>query len=138
MDNNIQFIDQRLAHLRSLVPQCRIHSAAAEQRLPDTIITLEIKRIEAIHVLKQRLGELRALILVYKVRSFTYEHVFAKHIIDLYFQLIAAKTRQFPTQLTAENLLVPNQRAPLSPTTQPPTPQPIQSNDMNGIFAERS
>ena len=138
MDNNIQFIDQRLAHLRSLIPQCRAQSAAAEKSLADTIITLETKRIEAIQVLEKRLGELRALIPVYKARSHTYEHLLAKHIIDLDLQLIAAKTKQFPTQPTAQNLLVPHPRAPLSPTTQPPTPQPIQSNDMNGIFAERS
>ena len=67
MDNNIQFIDQRLAHLHTLIPQCRAQSAAAEKRLSDTIITLEIKRIEAIHALEKRLGELRALIPVYKV-----------------------------------------------------------------------
>ena len=49
MDNNIQFIDQPIAHLRKLIPQCRAQSAAAEKRLADTIINLEIKRIEAIH-----------------------------------------------------------------------------------------
>ena len=97
MYNNIQFIDQRLAHLCSLIPQCRAQSAAADKRLADTIITLETKRIEAIHVLEKRLGELRALIPVYNARSHTYEHVLAKHIIDLDLQLIAAKTKQFQT-----------------------------------------
>ena len=67
-NNNIQFIDQRLAHLRSLIPQCKAQSAAAEKRLADTIITLEITRIEAILALENRLGELRALIPVYKAR----------------------------------------------------------------------
>ena len=93
MENNIQFIDQRLAHLRSLIPQRRAQSAAAEKRLADTIITLEIKRIEAIHALENRLGELRALITVYKARCPTYEHVLAKQIINLHLQLIAAKTK---------------------------------------------
>ena len=58
MDNNIQFIDQRLAHFCLLIPQCRAQSAASEKRLADTIITLEIKRIVAIHALESRLGEL--------------------------------------------------------------------------------
>ena len=58
MDNNIQFIDQHLAHLRTLIPQCKAQSAAAEKRLADTIITLEIKRIEAIQTFEKRLGEL--------------------------------------------------------------------------------
>ena len=134
MDNKIQFIDQRLAHLCSLIPQCKALSAAAEKRLADTIITLETKRIEAIHVLEKRLGELRTLIPVYKACSNTYEHVLAKHIINIDLQLIEAKTKQLPTQPTAQNLLVPYPCAPLSPTVQPPTPQPIQSNDINGIL----
>ena len=75
MDNNIQFIDQRLVHLCTLIPQNKAQSAAAEKRLPDTIITLEIKRIEAIHALERRLDELRAIIPVYKARCPTYEHV---------------------------------------------------------------
>ena len=58
MDNNIQFIDQRLAHLRTLIPQYRAQSTAAEKRLADTIRTLEIKQIEAIPALEKRLGEL--------------------------------------------------------------------------------
>ena len=91
MDNNIQFIDKRLAHLRTLIPQCKAQSAAAEKRLADSIINLEIKRIEAIHALENRLGELRAIIPVYKTRCPTYEHVLAKQIINLDLQLIAAK-----------------------------------------------
>ena len=83
MDNNIQIIDQRLAHLRSFIPQCRAQSEADAKRLADTIITLEIKLIEAIHALERRLGELRALIPVYKARCPTYEHVLAKQIINL-------------------------------------------------------
>ena len=58
MDNNIQFIDQRLAYLRSLIPRCKAQSAAAEKRITDLIITMEIKRIQAIHTLEKRLGEL--------------------------------------------------------------------------------
>ena len=81
-NNNIQLIDQRLAHLGKLIPQCREQSAGAEKRLADTIITLEIKRIKAIYALEKRLGELRALIPLYKARSPTYEHVLAKQIID--------------------------------------------------------
>ena len=49
MHNNIQFIDQRLVHLRTLISQNIAQSAAAEKRLSDTILTLEIKQIEAIH-----------------------------------------------------------------------------------------
>ena len=78
MENNIQFIDQRLAHLHSLIPPCKAQSAAAEKLLADLFITLEIKRIEAINALEKRLGELRALISVYKACSFTYDHVFEK------------------------------------------------------------
>ena len=105
MDNNIQLIDQRLAHLRSLIPQCRAQSSAAEKRLADTIIILEIKRIEVIHALDKRIGELRALIPVYKARCPTYEHVLAKQIIDLDLQLIAAETKQFPTHPPAQHPL---------------------------------
>ena len=97
MNNNIQFIDQRLAHLRSLIPRCKAQSAAAEKRLADLIITMEIKRIQAIHTLEKRLGELRALIPVYKARNPTYEHVLAKQIIDIDLQLIEAKSKNFPT-----------------------------------------
>ena len=67
------------------------------ERLADTIITLEIKRIEAIRVYEKRLSKLRVHIPVYKTRCPTYEHVLAKQIINLDFQLIAAKTKQFPT-----------------------------------------
>ena len=130
-------IDQRLAPLRTLIPQCREQSAGAEKRFADKIITLEIKRIEAIHALKKRLGELRALIPIYKARSPTYEQVLAKQIIDFDLQLIAAKTKQFPTHPTTPNLLEPYPRAPPLPTAQPPIPQQIRSNDMNGVFAER-
>ena len=127
MDNNIQFIDQRLAHLRSLIPQCRAQSAAAENRLADSIITLKIKRMEAIHALEKRLVELRALIPVYKDRCPTYEHVLAKQIINLDLQLIAAKTKQFPTHPPAVHPFETNL----------PTLQPLESNDMAGIFSER-
>ena len=95
MDNNIQFIDQFIAHFGTLIPQCRAQSAAAEKRLADTIITLEIKRIEAIHALEKRLSELRALIPVHKDRCPTYEHVLANQIINLDLQLIAPETKHF-------------------------------------------
>ena len=58
MDNNIQFIDQRLAHLRSLIPICKAQSTTVENRLANEIIALKIKRIEAILALEQRLAEL--------------------------------------------------------------------------------
>ena len=132
MDNNIQFIYQRLAQLRTLIPQCRAQSAAAETRLADTIITLEIKRIDAIHALDKRLGELRALIPVYKARSPTYEHVLAKQIMNLDLQLIAAKTKQFPTHSPTQHPFAPHPSEP-----QLPTPQPTQLNDMAGILTER-
>ena len=100
-------IDKPLAQLRNLIPECREQSAGAEKRLADTIITMEIKRIEAIHALDNRRGELRALIPIYKARSPTYEHLLAKQIIDFDLQRIAAKTKQFPTHPTTQNLLVP-------------------------------
>ena len=100
-NNNIQFIYQRLAHLRTLIPQCRAQSAAAEKRLADTLITLEIKRIEAIHALEKKLGELRALIQIYKALNPTYKHVLAKQIIDIDLQLIEAKSKNFPTHSPA-------------------------------------
>ena len=83
MDNNIQFIDQRIAYLRTLILQCRAQSAVAEKRLADTIITLEIKRIKSIYALEKILGDLRDLISVYKARFPTYKHVLAKQIINL-------------------------------------------------------
>ena len=132
MDNNIQFIDERLTHLRSLIPQCRAQSSAAEKRLTDTIITLEIKRIEAIHTLERRLGELRALIPVYKARQHTFEHVLAKQIINLDLQLIAAKTIQFSTHSPTPHPFAPHPSEP-----QPPTPQPIQLNEMPEILTDR-
>ena len=94
-NNNIQFIDQRMAHLTTLIPHCRVQSTVAEKRLANTIITLEIKRIKEIHALEKKLGELQALIQVYKARCPTYEHVLAKQIINLDLQLITAKTKQF-------------------------------------------
>ena len=78
MDYNIQFIDQRLAYLRFLIPRCKAQSAAAEKCLADLIITIKIKRIQTIHTFVQRLNELRALITVRKRRDPTYEHVLAK------------------------------------------------------------
>ena len=147
MDNNIQIIDQRLAHLRSNIPQCRAQSAVAEKRLADTIITLKIKCIEAIHALERRLGELRALIPVCKALCPTYKHVLAKQIINLDLKLIAAKTKQFlfnpfATHLPASHLLAshpPSAHPPAAhpPATNLPEPQPIQSSDLAGILTER-
>ena len=82
MDNNIKFIRQRHVHLRTLIPQNIAQSAVADKRFSDMIITLEIKRIEAIHALKRKLGEFQAIISVYKARCPTYEHVLAKQIIN--------------------------------------------------------
>ena len=142
MDNNIQFIDQRLAHFRSLIPQCRAQSGAAEKRLADAIITLEIKRIEAIHALEIRLGELRALIPIYKARNPTYEHVLANQIINIDLQLIDAKSKYFPTHLpephpSAAHLILPQPFSAQPPAPQSPPLQPLEINDMAGILAER-
>ena len=128
--NNIQFINQRLAYHRSLIPQCKAQSAA-EKRLADTIITLEIKRIEAIHALEIRLGELLALIPVYKARCPTYEHVLAKQIINLDLQLIAANTKQFPTQPSAPHLFSLHPPAPHLPE-----PHSVILTDLVGILTE--
>ena len=68
MDNNIQLIDQRLANLRARIPRFRTYSSAAETRLANEIINLELKRIEAINAFEKKLGELRGLIPVYKAR----------------------------------------------------------------------
>ena len=141
-NNNIQFIYQRRAHPSSLIPHCKAQSAAAEKRLADTIITLEIKRIVAIHALEKRLGKLRALIPVYKARCPTYEHVLAKQIINLDLQLIAAKTKQFLPNLPAAHppalhRPAPHQFAPHSPATNLFAPQPLPSNYMAGILTER-
>ena len=132
MDNNMQIINQRLFHLRSLITQCRAQSAAAEKRLADTIITLEIKRIEAIHAFEKRLGELRALIPVYITRCHTYKHVLAKQIINLELQFIAIKLNKYLPHRPAAH---PYALHP--PATNLPTPQPLQSNDMAGALTER-
>ena len=55
-----------------------------------------------------------------------------KQIINLDLQLIAAKTKQFPT-----HLLTPHRFAPHPSELQPPTPQPIQLNDITRILTER-
>ena len=141
--NNIQFIYQRLALLRSLIPQCKAQSAAAEnKRLADTIITLEIKRFETIHALENRLRRLRALIPLYKARSPTYEHVLAKQIIDLDLQLIAPRTKQFSTHPLAQHPLATHPRAPFPLAPYPLAPhqseaQPVQLDDMVGFLSER-
>ena len=122
MNNNIQIIDQRLAHLCLLIPQCRTQSGAAEKRLAGTIITLEFKCIVAIHTYEKRLGEFRALIPVYKARCPAYDHVLAKQIINLDLQLIAAKIKQYLPHPPAGD---PFALHPLA--TNLPTPQPLQS-----------
>ena len=121
-NNNIQFIDQRIAHLGSLIPQCKAQSTAAEKRLANEIIALEIKRIEVIYAVEKRLSELRALIPLFKARHTTYEHVLARQIINPNIQFIKAKTTQFPT-----HPFVPH----------PLEPQPVQLNDIPGIITER-
>ena len=132
MEINIQINYQRIAHLRSLISQSRAQAAAAEKRLADTIISLEIKRIKAIYALEKRLVELRALIPVYEARCPTYEHVLVKQILNLELQLIAAKTNQYLPHPPAAH-----QFALHPPATNLPTPQPLQSNDMAGALTER-
>ena len=68
MDRIIQFIDQRLLHLRLLIHKCKAQLAAVEKRLADLIITLKIKRNNAIQDFEKRRGKLRALISVFKSR----------------------------------------------------------------------
>ena len=142
LDNNIQFINQPIANLCTLIPQCRAQSEAAEKRRADTIITLEKKRIEAIHALEIRFGQLRALIPVYNARNPTYKHVLAKQIIDIDHQLIEAKSKNFPTHLFVRHPSVAHLRLPqlfsAQPSApQPPPPQPIEINDMAGFLTER-
>ena len=139
---NIQLIDQRLAHLCSIIPKCKAKSAAAEKHLANLIVTMEIKRIEAINALEKRLGELWKIIPVYKARFHTYEHVLAKQIIDLDLQLNAAKTKQFLSHPPAAHpfkLNSPEMQplAPLPPALQLFALQPLQINDMAGILTER-
>ena len=124
MDNNIQLIDQRHAHLRSLIPRCKAQSSAAEKRLADLIITMEIKRVLAINTLEKRLGELRALIPVYKERNLTYEHVLAKQIIDIDLQLIEAKSKNFPTFSFVPHPSAAHSLLPQPFSSLPPAPQP--------------
>ena len=127
MDNNINLIYRRLSQLRSLIPQFRTHSSSAEIRLANEIITLEPKRIEAIHVIEKKLGELRGLIPVYKARGPSYKQMLADQIINLDLQLIAAKSNQH----------LPEQPSKHTPAPQIPAPEQIQSNDMAEIFTER-
>ena len=136
-NNNIQFIDQRIAQLRTLIAHCRDQSTVAEKRLAVKIITLEIKRIEAIHSLEKRLGELRALIPVYKARCLTYEHVLAKQIINRDLQLITAKTKQLSPHPLIAHLPTLHPFALNPPATILPAPQPLQSNDMAGFLTKR-
>ena len=130
MDNNIQFIDQRLAHLRFFIPRCNAQSAAAEKRFADLIITIKIKHIQA-STLSKRDGELRALIPVYKAHNPTYEHVFVKQIIDIDLQLIEAKFKNFSTHSP-----VSHPSAAHSPLPQPFSAQPLEIN-MVGILTVR-
>ena len=127
MDNNINLIDQRLAHIRTLIPQFRQHSSAAEIRLANEIITLEIKRIEAIHAIEKKPVELRGLIPVYKTRVSAYEHVLADQIINLDLQLIAAKSNQH----------LPDYPAQHQPHRRYPHRSKHNQNDMAEIFTER-
>ena len=103
---------------------------------------MQIKRIESIRALEKRLGELRALIPVYKARCPTYKHVLAKQIINLDLQLIAARTKQFPTHLPEPHLFAPYPPAQLPPPSHllkqhSPEPQHVQLNNMAGILTER-
>ena len=59
--NNIKLIDQRLAHLSSSITKCKAQSTAAENRLADTIIKLEIERIKEIHAIKKDLANYEPL-----------------------------------------------------------------------------
>ena len=92
--DNIKVFDQRLAQLRTQIPQFRAHSGAANKRLANAIINLELKRIETIIALENKLDKLRGLISVYKALCPTNEHMLADPIINLDLQLIAAKSNQ--------------------------------------------
>ena len=54
--DNINLINQQLAQLRALIPQFRTHLSAAEARHANEIITLKLKRIEAINALETKLA----------------------------------------------------------------------------------
>ena len=101
---------------------------------------MEIKRIQAILTLEKKLGELRALIPVYKARNPTYKHVLAKQIIDIDLQLIEAKynfpTYSLKTHPFAAHSILPQQFSAQPPAPQPP-PQPLEINDIVGILTER-
>ena len=98
---------------------------------------MEIKRIEAIHAIEKKLGELRALIPVYKARCPTYEHVLAKQIINFDLQLIAAKSNQFQTYHFAAFPFEIHQLTLHSPAINLPAPKLVHSNDISGILTER-
>ena len=63
--------------------------------------------------------------------------MYATLIINLDYQLIAAKAKQFPTYLLAQHLAALHQPPLHRPATNLPAPQPVQSNDMAGILTER-
>ena len=105
-------IDQRLAQLRVLITQSRAQSAAAETPLANEIITLELKRIEAIHALEKKLAEVRVLIPLYKARGRAYEHVFVDQIINLDLHLIAAKSNQHLPHPPSPQLSAPQMPTP--------------------------
>ena len=97
-----------------------------------------MNRIEAINAIEKKHSERRALIPVYKARCPKYEHVLVKQIINLDFQLIAAKTKHFLSHHPAVHPLALHPPTPHIPATNLPTPQPIQLNDMAGILSEHS
>ena len=97
---------------------------------------MKIKRIEAIHTLEKRLGDLRALIPVYKARCPTYEHVLAKQLINLDLQLIEAKTKRFSQNPSTTHPPTLHPIAPPPPATILPPPELLQSKNMAGFLTE--
>ena len=109
-------------HYRSHIRKCKAQSEAVEKRLADSIINLDIKRIKAINALKKWIDKYPTPSTQFcvKARCPTYEDVFAKQIIDLDLQLIAAKTKQFSLHSPAAHLFELH-----LPALQPPAPQPL-------------
>ena len=127
MDNNINLIDLRLAQLRALITRFRAYSTTAETTLANKIISIELKRFEAIQDLEIKLADLRKLIPIYKARFPANKYVLADQIINLELQIIAAKSNHLAQDQPAPQQLAPHRSAQ----------QPLQSNEMHEISTNR-
>ena len=120
MNNNVKSIDQRLSQHCALVEKFKYHSTVAENRYPREIIRCEIKRINIIQELEKKLGELRALIPVFKAECPANEHLLAVQIINIDLQIIVVKLNHIHV---LSHFSSPPPAAPQLSVLQPPIPQ---------------